>query len=91
MYLFFFFNEDFSLSFPLHLSLSYTHTHTHTHTPFVVLNTKERNEDAKMENSGDFPGCPVVKTPPFQCKGIGLILDWGTKISHASGHGQINQ
>lgn len=41
--------------------------------------------------SEDFPGFPEVKTPPFQCKGTGLILDWGTKISHASGHGQINQ
>lgn len=42
--------------------------------------------------SGDFPGFPAVKTaPPFQCKGTGLILDWGTKISHASGNGQINQ
>ena len=40
--------------------------------------------------SGDFPGFPAVKTaPPFQCKGTGLILDWGTKISHASGNGQI--
>ena len=22
----------------------------------------------------DFPGCPVVKTPSFHCKGMGLIL-----------------
>ena len=29
--------------------------------------------------SGDFPGGPVVKTPPFHCRGY--EFSWGTKIS----------
>ena len=38
--------------------------------------------------SWDLPGSPVVKTPSFQCKGAGSIPGWGTKIPHATQHGQ---
>ena len=38
---------------------------------------------------GDFPGGSVVKTPSFQCKGMGSTLGQGTKIPHATQHGQI--
>ena len=37
------------------------------------------------ESSGDFPGGPVLKTPCFQCRGVGTP-GWGTKILHASWH-----
>ena len=30
----------------------------------------------------------MVKTPHFQCEGVGSIPDGGTSIPHASGHGQ---
>ena len=33
---------------------------------------------------GDFPGAPVVKTPPFNAENAGSIPGWGTKIPHAS-------
>ena len=36
----------------------------------------------------DFPGGPVVKTPHFQCKGMGSISGQGTKIPHAMWQGQ---
>ena len=32
--------------------------------------------------AGDFPGCPVVKTLCFHCRGSGSIIGWGTKIPH---------
>ena len=32
----------------------------------------------------DFSGGPVVKTPCFQCRGMGSILGWGTKIPHVT-------
>ena len=31
----------------------------------------------------EFPGGPVVKTSSFNAEGVGLILGWGAKISHA--------
>ena len=37
---------------------------------------------------GDLPGGPVVKIPPFQCRGVGLIPGHGTKIPHAAQHDQ---
>ena len=32
---------------------------------------------------GDFPGAPVVKTPPSNAEDAGSIPGWGTKIPHA--------
>ena len=32
----------------------------------------------------NFPGGPVIKTPHFQCRGMGSIPGWGTKIPRAS-------
>ena len=29
---------------------------------------------------GDFPGCPVVKTSPFNVRGVGSIPGWGAEI-----------
>ena len=37
---------------------------------------------------GDFPGSPVVKTPCFDCRGMGSIPGQGTKILRAARHGQ---
>ena len=31
----------------------------------------------------DFPGGPVVKTPPSNAGGAGLIPSWGAKVPHA--------
>ena len=33
--------------------------------------------------SREFPGGPVVKTPPSNAGGLGSIPGWGTKIPHA--------
>ena len=33
----------------------------------------------------DFPGCPVVKYPPYNAGDTGLIPGQGTKIPHAVG------
>ena len=38
----------------------------------------------------DFPGGPVVKTPHFPCRGL-RFNHQGTKILHASRHGQKNR
>ena len=32
---------------------------------------------------GDLPGGTVVKNPPSNTKGMGVIPGWGTKIPHA--------
>ena len=45
----------------------------------------EMNEN---EKNRDFPGGPVVKTLHFHCRGKGSIPGWGTKIPHATPHGQ---
>ena len=37
-----------------------------------------------MEDFGDFPGGPVVKTSPSKAGGAGSIPDRGAKIPHAS-------
>ena len=39
----------------------------------------------------DFPSGPVVKTPRFQCRRLGSIPGWGTKIPHAMCCGQMNK
>ena len=41
------------------------------------------NPQQEKAHLRDFPGNPVVKTPHFQCRGMGSIPGWGTKISHA--------
>lgn len=46
------------------------------------------NQGQKM-SLRDFSGDPVVKTPSFQCKGMGSTLSQGTKLPHAMQHGQI--
>ena len=35
----------------------------------------------KMVIFKDFPGSPVVKTPHSQCRGIGSIPGWGSKMT----------
>ena len=37
-----------------------------------------------LNESGDFPGGPVVKTLPSSAVGMGSIPDRGAKIPHAS-------
>ena len=37
----------------------------------------------KIRDIWDFPGSPVVKTPGFQCRGMGSIPGQGTKIPQA--------
>ena len=39
----------------------------------------------KRTYSGDFPGGPVVKNPPFNAGNLGWIPGLGTKIPHALG------
>ena len=36
----------------------------------------------------DFPGCPVVKTLHFHCRGYSSIPGQGTKIPYVAWHGQ---
>ena len=43
---------------------------------------------AKLGEARDFPGGPVVKIPPSNTVGAGLIPGWGTKAPHAAGCGQ---
>ena len=38
----------------------------------------------QIDNMGDFPGGPVVKTSPSNAGGTGLIPSWGAKIPLAS-------
>ena len=38
----------------------------------------------KHTRLGDFPGCPVVKTSPFNARGMGSIPVQGAQIPHAS-------
>ena len=38
----------------------------------------------EFRNLWDFPGGPVVKTPPSSAGGVGSIPGRGAKISHAS-------
>ena len=37
-----------------------------------------------MSTSRDFPGGPVVKRTPCNAENTGLILGWGTKMTHAT-------
>ena len=37
-----------------------------------------------MEETWDFPGSPVVKTPPTNAGGVGSIPDQGAKTPRAS-------
>ena len=39
----------------------------------------------QMKSSGDFPGSPVVKNPPYNAGDAGSIPGQGTKIPHAAG------
>ena len=39
----------------------------------------------------DFPGGPVVKTPPFNAGNLGLIPDQGNKIPHARWQSQMKK
>ena len=38
----------------------------------------------KIKCLWDFPGAPVVKTPPSSAGDVGSIPGWGTKIPHAA-------
>ena len=42
----------------------------------------------QKKRSPEFPGGPVVRTPCFDCGGMGSIPGQGTKIPHATWHGQ---
>ena len=44
-----------------------------------------KQEVDKKRSDRDFPGDTEVKTSPSKAGGVGLILDWGAKIPHASG------
>ena len=41
-----------------------------------------------MEGFRDFPGSSVSKTPLFQCRGMGSVPGWGTKIPQATWYSQ---
>ena len=45
----------------------------------------------KIRDIWDFPCGPVVKTPGFQCRGMGSIPGQGTKIPQAARHRQKKQ
>ena len=34
--------------------------------------------------TGDFPGCPIVKTSPSDAEGEGSVAGWGAETPHAS-------
>ena len=43
------------------------------------------NQDLPKKMMRDFPGGPVVKSPPSNAGDAGSIPGWGTKIPHATG------
>ena len=52
------------------------------------LKSNHINKYIKINDLGDFPGGPTVKTLHFHCESTDLIPIWGTKISHAVWHSQ---
>lgn len=54
-----------------------------------MYKTEGKRREKEREET-DFPGCPVVKTPCFHCRGAG-VPGWGTKILHTVWHSQKNK
>ena len=50
-----------------------------------TLSLIRRKVDTYQKNKWDFLGCSVIKNPPSNTGDMGSILDWGTKIPHATG------
>ena len=42
----------------------------------------------KKQQTREFPGGPVVRTPAFTAKSVGSIPGWGTKTPQATRRGQ---
>lgn len=51
----------------------------------------QKTTQSNLQKRQDLPGCPVVETLGFQCRGLGRSPGWGTNISHAMLHGQKNR
>ena len=72
-----------------------TNQQSHQRTPQKSKNTPslssledfQRITSLMKRKQGDFPGGPVVESPPCNAGDTGSIPGWGTKIIHA--HGQI--
>ena len=45
----------------------------------------EADKEKEWKGMGDFPGGPMVKTPPCNSGDAGLIPVQGTKVPHAAG------
>ena len=56
-----------------------------THTQSIFKVHLDCEEDGFKSAHGNFPRGAVVKTLPLNAGSVGLILDQGTKIPHASG------
>jgi len=53
-----------------------------------VVWPKINNNTKFLRKEEDFPGGPVVKTPPSKAGVMGSTPGWGTKILHALGYSQ---
>ena len=77
-----------SVSFCLMLSLSFclflSYTCVQIHILMTLIIQKCGIMTAIIKKDWDFPGGPVVKTPPSNSEHVGLIPGQGTKISYAS-------
>ena len=77
-----------SVSFCLMLSLSFclflSYTCVQIHILMTLIIQKCDIMTAIIKKDRDFPGGPVVKTPPSNSGHVGLISGQGTKISYAS-------
>ena len=51
----------------------------------INLRVSQQRDENKNTFPWDFPGCPVVKNPPYKAGDAGLIPGQGTKIPHAAG------
>ena len=49
---------------------------------------KKKKKKKKKKPAENSPGGTVVKTPSFQCGGVGLIPGQGTRIPHVTQHSQ---
>ena len=56
-------------------------------TIFITVNSKSDDNDIEENSSRthfrDFPDGPVVKESALECRDMGSVPGWGTKIPHA--------
>ena len=74
----------FSYSLQMELPLQFQLTPASFQSYCNLLSTHYELSSQKNPIEGEFPGGPVVKTPPSNAGSEGCIPGWGTKIPHAT-------